>query len=125
MTRNARLCLNCDRRLRRDTRTDSRYCSPACRQAAYRARRIRGLPPEASRTIDNDLRRYELPHLFDVDPRPIYEVAYVRPTRCSYCGSEITRATLFGRSTLFKNEEGPYCFEGGCAIDAAYARTDA
>jgi hypothetical protein len=123
MSSDVRHCHNCDERLRRDTRTDSRYCSSACRQAAYRARRARGLPPEASRTIDNDLRRYDLPHLFDVDPRPIYEVTYVRPARCGQCGREITEATLFGRSTLFKNEDGPFCLGRGCAIDAAYSRT--
>jgi len=50
-------CERCDEPVWRDARADARYCSDACRQAAYRARRKPEAPPDI---VDKWFRWYPL-----------------------------------------------------------------
>lgn len=50
------MCDTCSQRIPKPRRSDARFCSPACRQRAYRARKTTGMVPAELRSADRWMR---------------------------------------------------------------------
>ena len=121
MTHQPRQCFHCGRTISWRTRVDARFCGPACRQAAYRRRRVTGLAPEVRREY---LDPAELPkdisrRLADRDTE-VLSVDYDAAVRCKRCGSLGFYAFFLIYSRLSSRPDGPYCND--CTIDVIHVR---